>query len=624
MKQFDPPGRFRKCPTYMPRETAQGYLGRLTAFFGARSPKHFCRDYMLDLTGIQHGQKEALQRLAAMTGADPGEMIRCTPRRIDNAFMELNGETLHTRVNPRYQVRMCPLCAKEDIAANPGLPIDQAVHLRCEWAIGVVETCHRHGIRLSTYAAPYRTTEKFDVGYEALNLIEGLDRLPIEKADLDDFERYVLARIGTFDAKPSPLLDPLPLVTVTQLCAAAGADVLRRRGQDATDNVARRRAGFEMLGNGAAKLEQVFVELRQGLYLSEMTSRIIPRLLEYLHEAEQFGRDLDAFMEVLVDICFRNMPYAEGQVLLGRPCPKRCLHDFPSAMAAYGIGRHHLHAFVLGTPGLAVHRTERRQDSIIRVDVADRLFTGRTPFGTAGELCKILGRKAHSAAADLAHLVDAGLIAAEDGASTHSIPPIYSIPDFKAALGRFNARFAPLDSDCPRAASLSSMMPIYGIRLHDVWQLLASDKIASMGRVEGGGFVSGMLLDQREVLSAITGVEDPRTLKEVAQRLGTSVAIVRTLALNKKLRADCPAGPIKSKLTHVFKNEDVEEFAPDYVYAGQARKLLEGKPSVLELKGMGLAPAIDLAPEFNGRGRVVFYRRSELRTFLDRNVAAAA
>lgn len=120
-------GRFRLCPEYRVGETGQSYLGRLTGFFGCPSQKEFCDDFLLDLHGILTGVPEALRDLAAITGAEPVELLRCTPRRINKHSFELSGKLFHAQINFRHRIAICPLCAIEDIAANPSIPLDQAV-----------------------------------------------------------------------------------------------------------------------------------------------------------------------------------------------------------------------------------------------------------------------------------------------------------------------------------------------------------------------------------------------------------------------------------------------------------------------------------------------------------------
>lgn len=150
-----------------------------------------------------------------------------------------------------------------------------------------------HQIRLAVHRAPSRTIEQLDVAYQSGFLLDQLYRLPVEAAVLDDFQRYVLSRIGVIQLIPSTLLDPLPTVTVTQLCHAAGRDLLQRRGLTGTPtDVQRRAAGFEMLGHGKDGLVRIITEMRRGMTPSEMASRIIPLLLTYLIDASDLQRSL--------------------------------------------------------------------------------------------------------------------------------------------------------------------------------------------------------------------------------------------------------------------------------------------------------------------------------------------
>lgn len=625
MDSRTPPGRFTKCLAHMPRETAQSYLGRLTAFFGARSPKDFCKDYMLDLRGIQHGDPNALRRLVALTGADLEELIRWTPRRIDKSFMELNGEVLHTRLNPRHVVSICPSCAQEDIEDNIGMPLDQAVYGRAEWMIGLVDVCLKHRVKLVSHRASLRTAEKLDVGYETGHLLEELPFIQPEAAEPNVFELYVLGRVGVAEPMASPLLDPLPLPTVTQLCHAAGLDLLRRRGTEGTPSDGERRAaGFEMLGYGKERLERVFIEMREGLRLSEMTTRVLPRLVEYLLDSAEVGRDVANFVDAFVDVCFRNMPYGEGQILLGRPCPKRWLHDFPSARSTYGIGRHHLHVFVLGTPDLAAYVGERRQDSLIRAEVADRLFIGRTPFLSSQAVIKDKMGWDINPRNGLACLMGAGIIKPEAGASTSEMPPVFSEPELEKAMADFFSRFEPVDPFAPDMESTLGIAMTLGMTNNVLWQLLASGKVRKLGRTEEDGLLRSMRLNVKEVLAAATGVEDPMIKSEVCVALDIKVDSLDNLVAHGLLDATNVPEELSAKISMVFSRDVVTAFSREFISLGALRALLPGAPSYAAVQEMGFVPAICLEPLAKSRTWARFYRRSEVETLLEKMALKAA
>jgi hypothetical protein len=93
----------------------------------------------------------------------------------------------------------------------------------------VVDCCAIHGVRLITHRGPSLDALRLDQGYQATILLEELHGLEPERADPDDFQFYVLSRIGIIPVRPSPLLDALPLAAVPLLCHAAGLDILAGR-----------------------------------------------------------------------------------------------------------------------------------------------------------------------------------------------------------------------------------------------------------------------------------------------------------------------------------------------------------------------------------------------------------
>jgi hypothetical protein len=415
------------------------------------------------------------------------------------------------------------------------------------------------------------------------------------------------------------------LVTVTQLCHAAGLDVLRRRGFEGLPSDAERcAAGFEMLGHDADRLEQVFIALRDGLRLSEMASRLIPRLLEYFRDAAGIGRDIEAFIDVLVDVCFRNLPYNKGQALLGRTCQTRWLYDFPSAMAAYNIGRHHLRAFVLGTPELVAYVGQRRQDSLIRVDVADRLFVGRLPFLTGKDVVRKLGWQMQNPRTGLEPMIKAGIIHPEVGASTAEIPPIFSEPDLEAALKVFLARFEPADPQQPGRTSTHGVSQTIGISNENLWQLLASGRIKTMGYLPDEGWVRGMRIDIKEVLAAATSVEDPLNTDEAAAILNVAPRHVRTLTADGRLPSTSVPDHLASKMTVIFARCDVEAFLAEFVSLKAAQAMISENPPFSRLGKMGLQPAIDLEALNGKECRTIFFKRVDVEAICQQNWPHAA
>lgn len=605
---IQPSRRFTKCPTYMPRETAQGYLGRICSFFGYPSPKKLCHDFYLDNTGIQHGEPEALRALSAITGADFDEMCRWTPRRIDGKWVELNGEVMPIKTISRRHIRICPVCADLDLAENPDKPIDQVVYLRAEWSVGLVDRCAIHDVKLVTHVALPVSLKDTDLGYELLGLLEGLKHLPREEAKLDDFQRYILGRIGVLPGTVSPLLDGEAITWVAQACQAAGKDLLKARSIEATDPVACRAAGFEMLGYGIEALEKTFLELRQGVRLGEMAGTVIAELVVCLMRPAVSQGALSAVVDAVTDICFRNLPYGDGDTLMGRTCKRRRLFTFKDAVQHYGVAKDRMRAFLVGTPELAAYRGQHLHDTLIKVDVADRMFLGRTPFITRAALVERMGRSTSDARKEMSYLAAAGIIEPEAGACNDTAPPFYSQPAYDQAIDRFVSRFERVDPFSSGMLEVHDLAHALRSSTLATWELLGSGKVKRIGLVPGAPTFSAMRFDKKEALRALTGLEDPLSTPEAADRIGMNPSKILSLVRGGVLVPDACLRYGADPSIPVFEGRTIADFDKKYVSPGSA--------AVRSLTSRGIQPALTLGKSYVNRGRICVYRRSEVSHIL--------
>ncbi|MCW5722279.1 MAG: TniQ family protein, partial [Devosia sp.] len=554
-----------------------------------------------------------LGQLADITGASAEELVRWSPKRINEKYMSLNGELLHTRDNPRYEIRLCPVCAQQDIAGNPAQPWDQTVYGRAEWMLAVVDCCLEHQVRLISRRGPQLDAVRIDAGYEATMLLEELHALELEQSAPDDFQLYILSRIGVIQARRSPLLDNVPLVAVTQLCHAAGLDILAGKGNGAgLSDVERRKAGFAMLGHGTAVLEGKITAMRQGSKLRVGAVTLLRRLMEYLHQGRYTDPAFAPFLDEFVPVLFRTLPYAEGQTILGRRCQKRSLHDFTSAQAAYGVPAHQLAAFLDGTPNLAVQPFGQYEDALIDVEVANALFIGHTPFLKMSEVARKLGRTDQLARKDLAALHASGLLREARGAAVSPRNAFYSEPEIDSLIQRLARDAEELDTEDPTMVSIYDLAFKFGMTNQNFWDLVADGRLVRMRRVRGTGFIDGLRVDLGEVMQVLCGLKRAFTRPEVCKLLEVDSNIVRILEANGVLRS-VPVDPrYSNKLGHMFDADEVQAFRKQYMTLPEVRQFFPERPSFQRLEKMGLSPAIHLKPISKAPGYAIFFSRADV------------
>ncbi len=603
--------RFNACPELRERETAQSYVGRLTSFFGCKNPREFCLDFDLDLRAVHHGEPAALAALAELTGADCELLKRWTPVRLDKHFMKLNGQILHTRVNPRHKVSVCPECARSDIAAHPALNWDQAVYSRAEWSLGVVDCCATHKVRLVRQVGPPLDATRIDVGYEAAAIVEKLSQIEVEPAEPDGFQLYVLDRVlGLGEGRHSELLDPMSLVSAAQLCLAAGFDVLKRSGRATANDRERRAAGYELFRHDAAWFENCFIAQRNGRKISQMLSHMFPHLTEYLrqHRVDDPGRDL--FVDALTDVAFRNLPYAAGVEIFGRVCPRRYLHNWPSAMAAYGLGRHHLLAFVDGTPEICAYIGERKQDNLIIADVADRIVKGIGPLINASEVARKIGRKPQLAIKDVDMLVEAGVFRVAEGTGRTRSKAYFSERHVDKTINGILSRCTRLTEEIEGMVTPHFASSYLGIPYQVLWRLIGSGPLPTIGHFPGQTLFKGLRVDLASGLSLVSGLDDPMLTKQVTKLLGVDRNILRLLVEAEWIEAFRPKPQYQSRLQYVFRRIAIEDFHAKYVSLRDTRRHL--KKSKHQILASGLAPAINITSTLPAPAGAIFFLRSDV------------
>ena len=121
-----------------------------------------------------------------------------------------------------------------------------------------------------------------------------------------------------------------------------------------------------------------------------------------------------------------------------------------------------------------------------------------------------------------------------------------------------------------------------------------------------------MRFNSLEVLSALTNLNNPMTVKEASKFLNVSLQNTRFLIYGGYLKPDAYLGKNASAPSHIFDAKTVSAFSADYVYAKGGEILVDGVSVSDSLKRKGIKPAIDLANPYNKGGRTTFYRRADV------------
>lgn len=288
------------------------------------------------------------------------------------------------------------------------------------------------------------------------------------------------------------------------------------------------------------------------------------------------------------------------------------MHDFSSAQEAYGVPAYQLEAFLRGTPELAVQPFKRPEEALIDVEVAEKLFIGKTPFLTTSEVGRKLQRSDTLVRNDLAALQKAGLLRGAAGARVSPRQAFYSEPEIDALIKRLVESHEMIEAENPKMVSIYDLSFKYGMKNEIFWALVAAGRLTRFRMMKDTGFIDGLRVDLSEVMQVICGRANVMTRAEVCKLLGVDPNIVRILEANSIL-TNIPADPkFSNKLGHLFDAAEVDAFRMEHMTLPEVRRCFRESPSFQRLKKMGLHPTIHLPPLGKAPGFAIFYRRAEV------------
>jgi len=329
-------------------ETPTSLVSRIAAMNDAGSAREFCKDFLLDFDRIAMGDADEIARLAVLTGADLGELMRSSVVSASKGQHRLNGEALSTGRSRRTRLRTCVDCIEEEMQEALGLRGDAAVACRAFSLFDSIFTCPFHE-RSFVQIADHRSLGAHKGDYsmalgEALEDIDGLRALTV-KRPLSGLEHYFMGRFGFSDRIHVTLLDPLTVTDVTKMCERIGVFVmLGRKGKlghlDEHGRWAAGQAGFEILAAGVDGLrgfvtqayDAATAEERRGL------SNTIFGSFHYFLNSETLLGAFTEIKQVIADRLSELLPYGPDDApLFGVRFSRRHWHTLISAERQYGI-----------------------------------------------------------------------------------------------------------------------------------------------------------------------------------------------------------------------------------------------------------------------------------------------
>ena len=597
------------------RQTAMSLLACHAAYFEYSSPKDFCDDYGLSVTGIAHGDPSALQRLAALTGADFLELQKWSPVRVSERYFSINGQLLGTTKSPRVIQHGCPLCIEQQIAANPDLPLDVAVHQRAEDVLGYLHACPVHHVAIVTVRTATKPVKYVDAARNTGELLEALRDEPRRPLAPTECELYAYDRI-LGDPTGSPLLDKFSLITVDRVSRALGVDILRASPETLEDSKNERlcaAAGFLALKDGEDSLVPVLTRLRDSQWLKyDLSAKAIPTLIKNIRFAITAG-EAEALADLIAHAAFKVFPYDEGDTLLDARCDKRYLHTLASASRAYPMAPRVMELFLENTPGLVVAGSLSEGKVLIDADRADELFAQRVPLVAMNQVCQAAGVKWEF----IQELIDAGILQDETDEQLNDYPTLFSKPRVTAAIDALTANWRVVKT--PGANRVPLHVAANKIRTTRVafFKFFRNGKI-SVERVEGKAPLASILIDMDEAYAAFYGSEFSISAEEAGAMLRVNRdSLRRVVDAGHLTNLHQVAKEHGCRFGYRVDRREVDAFLERLAPLSEVADLL-GRPGInsTHLSKLGLSPTIDMGERAQANCTATFYAREDVSRLL--------
>lgn len=594
-------GSLKKLPLtvdLVPGESATSLGSRLARRNGVQRLITFCSDVGIDYFALANGDPQEVARLAALGGVDPAALQTGTPQLVEPGWFRLGQERIKFTAFSRTSLRSCPACLAK------GQPVDHAAHHGL-WQLTSIRTCPVH----ACYLVPLPPRQNGNDTFDVVRLLERFVPVaPVTAAAADlEMERYLLHRVqsGASDG----WLDRLPFHVAAQTCEGFG--LLLTHGPDtkrdlvaSADWAAAGTAGFRVLRAGPdafrAKLKglQMAQPLDSTLYRTRF--RVFFEWLRYRDD----DPDFDVIRNIVRDFVFRNFPIAEGQVVLGQPCPEQYVHSLATARSTFGVS-----SWQLGRRLAAIGLAQRSSGSkrfVLRdyapANVVRNIVTEVDALLNATEAAERVGIDRNM----MTKFTSRGLIP-RYFAEQNTIP-LYHPRDLAAFLGQLR-RLVVKDAALQHPLDIPEASRRLGVPMDRVAQIILENQI----KLYASEVPQARFRDFRLSLDALRGAfgaqqEGAVEPTEAAKRLQVSVRTVRSLLDQGILEPRFAKEQRTARTRRYVSSRSVEEFTAEYVtvsaLAAQSGRL-PGAEAILQ-SDRGVQP-LALGSRCN-----TIYRRSDL------------
>jgi len=486
-------------------ETGTGFACRVATLWRAPSSTIFWEDVGIPFNSIAKGEESAIRALADVTGADFGELRRWSPVWLDRGNYRLGDELVSRTVLVRGRFRLCPECAVEDMAQNPHLRHDQAVHGRLVWQFMPIATCHRHSRSLVEIVSDLPARFDFhDFGLRVGDALLDLDRLMHQSRirPTSACERYCQDRLEG-KSTDVPLLDKMRLHHVAGGSLVFGRVSLfgpKRRQADLTEHeiYLAREEGFRILAEGPPAIRRLFerlmVESSERLTRSHTITGTLGHIIGWLEQSLGDDTDRDELRTIVARQAFSTFPGAGGETLFG------VTNSSPPMLTVHDVERRYGVDWVTATrvATLAgVLRHIRAGDApgprIIAAEDAERLFAKFVDVVSVTVLAHEIG----ATQKQLVALADAGIL--KPAFDAPGVVMSFRRSDVDALLGMLTRNATPVVQRDTSMVSIRRAAWRSAPKFIELVRRILDGDIGWLGRLPQGRLLEALVAERDEV-----------------------------------------------------------------------------------------------------------------------------
>lgn len=558
-----------------PYEPATSLIARVAAMERADHAREFASDYYVNFQRVVSGDPRELEKVSHLLSADFTELSKWSPRQNGRIGFELGGELLTNYRSRRTRLRICPVCATEDVVAAPGLPLDAAIACRAFTLVDPIRTCFLHGIALvqvadSQSAGEHHHDHALAIA-EALEDWNSLISNPVAR-QVTTFEWYLLGRLSFTPRIHVALADELDITDLTSIVQYLGVFILKGRtavladlDEDGLWQAAD--VGFRILKDGEDGVRRFVSDAYNHAVADDnegMSNGIFDRFHYFLtaqHPLKRFQR----IRQIIVDRLSELMPYGpdEGPIFGVRPT-KRYWHTPQSAERQYRLPARTINKLV-ERAGIAIPLNRTKLDRRIRIsaEALDRLMADRplTRFFVATST----GAKR----ADFVAYEQAGLLAPAFETEGHKHRTTYRRSD----VSRLEATL--LRHATPQDGEVEDMVAIERAHLQTSWSLGEIARHIAEGRVRCSK-VTG-LKSLQSIRVSVQGLQslDPlrnvpmTTVPEAAAIMRVGEVVITKLISTGRLSGYHRRNQESMRVNLVIPTAQMEEFHRRYISASE-------------------------------------------------------